>query len=402
MSEPATLKPLDGLRVIECGVLLAGPFCGQLLADFGAEVIKIEQPGTGDPLREWGQQRPQGQSLWFPIVARGKKSVTLNLRVAEGQAILKSLVAGADVLLENFRPGTFEKWGLGYPALSAINPGLVMTRVSGYGQDGPYAGRAGYAAVGEAMAGMRYLMGYPDRPPSRAGISIGDTLAATHAALGTMMALEARRRTGRGQVVDATIYESCMAMMESVFTECAATGFVRERSGSSLPKIAPSNIYPAAGGAMILIAANQDTVFRRLAAAMDQPGLADDPRFASHTARGEREDELDGLIGAWTSRIEADSLLELLEESGVPCGRINSAQDVLDDPHVKARASLVEVPHPVLGSLTMQNVFPRLSETPGRVEHIGPDLGADTAEVLERLAGIGAADLERLRAAGVI
>lgn len=397
-----TAKPLSGLRVIECGVLLAGPFCGQILADFGAEVIKIEQPGVGDPMREWGARTPEGHALWFRIVGRGKKSVTLNLREAEGQAILKKLVAEADVLLENFRPGTFERWGLGPDVLSAINPRLVMVRVSGYGQTGPYADKAGYAAVGEAMAGMRYLMGWPDRPPSRAGLSIGDTLAATHAALGCMMALEARRKTGRGQVVDASIYESCMAMMESVFADCAATGLVRERSGSSLPKIAPSNIYHAAGGAMILIAANQDTVFRRLAGAMGRPELAEDPRYATHIARGDNQVELDALVEAWTRTQAADALLATLEAAGVPCGRINSARDVIADPHVQARASLIEVQDPQVGPILMQNAFPRLSETPGGVERTGPALGADTDAVLTERAGLDAGALAALRARGVI
>lgn len=402
MSEAASQKPLGGLRVIECGVLLAGPFCGQLLADFGAEVIKVEQPGVGDPMREWGQVKPNGKSLWFPVVARNKKSVTLNLRTPEGQAILKELVTGADVLLENFRPGTFEKWGLGYEALSALNPGLVMVRVSGYGQTGPYAHKAGYAAVGEAMAGMRYLMGYPGMAPSRAGISIGDTLAATYAALGCMMALEARRKTGRGQVVDASIYESCMAMMESVYTEYAAAGHIRERSGSCLPKIAPSNIYPAAEGAMILIAANQDTVFRRLAHAMGMDGLATDPRYATHTERGENQAELDAVVGGWTATKDADWLLAHLEEHGVPCGRINTAADVVADPHVQARKSLVTVHDPDLGDLVMQNVFPRLSETPGTVDHAGPLLGHDTADVLATLCGVDADRLAHLRAQGIV
>lgn len=389
-------KPLAGLTVIECGVLLAGPFCGQLLADFGAEVIKVEQPGVGDPIREWGQ------GYWWPVVARNKKSVTLNLREREGQDILRRLIDGADVLLENFRPGTLERWGLGYEALAARNPRLVMVRVSGYGQDGPYAHKAGYAAVGEAMAGMRALMGYPDRPPSRAGISIGDTLAATYAALGTMMAIEARHRTGRGQVVDASIYESCMAVMECVFTEYAATGHLRERSVSALPNIAPSNIYPAKGGAMILIAANQDTVFRRLCAAMGRPELAEHPDYATHVARGRKQAELDALIGAWTAPQDADALLALLEREGVPCGRINTAADVIADPHVQARRSVVSVADPRLGELVMQNVFPRLSETPGGVDTTGPALGAHTRAVLATRLGLGPAELDRLAGEGVI
>jgi formyl-CoA transferase len=402
MPAEAREKPLTGLTVIECGVLLAGPFCGQLLADFGAEVIKVEQPGVGDPLREWGQEKPHGKSLWFPIVARNKKSMTLNLRDPRGQAILKRLAGDADVLLENFRPGTLEKWGLGYDVLSALNPGLIMVRVSGYGQTGPYAHRAGYAAVGEAMAGMRDLMGYPDRPPSRAGISIGDTLAATYAALGCMMALEARHRSGRGQVVDASIYESCMAMMESTFTEYAATGHLRQRSGSSLPNIAPSNAYPTKEGAMILIAANQDTVFARLCAVMGQPQLAACEAYRTHTARGQRQQELDALIGEWTQTWDADALLEALEAGGVPCGRINNAAHVLADPHVRARQSLISVPHPELGPLVMQNVFPRLSETPGGVDTPGPELGAHTQMILKERLGLGDGEIAALAEDGII
>ena len=393
-------KPLSGLKVIECGVLLAGPFCGQLLADFGAEVIKVEQPGVGDPMRKWSRSASEGKSLWWPIVGRNKKSVTLNLRVPEGQAILKDLVKDADILLENFRPGTFERWGLGYDVLSKINPRLIMTRVSGYGQTGPYSHKAGYASVGEAMSGMRYLMGSPDRLPSRAGISIGDTLAATYAALGCMMAIESRHKTGRGQVVDASIVESCMAMMESTFSEYVATGFIRERSGPNLPGIAPSNIYPSKDG-LILIAANQDTVFARLTKAMGQPELATDPDYIDHESRGRNEKTLDKIIADWSSAIETDTLLELLEDAGVPSGRINSAADVVNDPHVQDRNALVEIPHAEFGTVTMQNVVPKLSDTPGGIAHAAPDLGAHNAEVFGSL-GLDAAEIAELKSAKVI
>nr|MCU0881976.1 CoA transferase [Hyphomonadaceae bacterium] len=280
-ARPEATGPLKGLRVIELGVLLAGPFCGQLLGDLGAEVIKIEPPGQGDPLRAWGPVRPDGHSLWFSIVARNKSCITVDMRTSEGQQILKDLVKTADFVLENFRPGTMEKWGCGWDVLSAINPGLIMIRVSGYGQTGPSAPKAGYASVGEAMGGLRYVMGEPDRMPSRAGISIGDTLAGTYAALGALAALEHRRATGQGQVVDSAIYEACLAMMESLIPDYQFAGHIRERTGSFLPKIAPSNIYPASDG-MLVIAANQDTVWRRLAGIMGQPELADDPRFATH------------------------------------------------------------------------------------------------------------------------
>ncbi len=394
--------PLAGLRVIEMGQLLAGPFCGQLLADFGAEVIKVEPPGKGDPMREWGREKPHGQSLWWPVIARNKKSLTLDLRSADGQDILRDLARGADIVLENFRPGTMERWGLGHDALSAHNPGLIMVRVSGFGQTGPYSGHAGFGAIGEAMGGLRHVVGSPDRPPSRVGISIGDSLAATFAALGAMMALHARHRTGRGQVVDSAIYEAVLTMMESLVTEYDKAGYIRERTGSILPRVAPSNVYPTADGSGILIAANQDTVFARLAAAMGRPELAGDPRFATHTARGDAQEELDALIAEWTGARPAEEVLALMNDNGVPAGRIYRAPEMLEDAHFKAREAIVRVMHPQFGELAMQNVAPRLSETPGAVRHPGPELGAHTEEVLTGVLGYDAARVARLREAGVI
>ena len=282
----------------------------------GAEVIKIEPPGTGDPMRAWGRGLP----VWWPVIARNKKSVTLNLREPRGQALLKQLVAQADVLIENFRPGTLEKWGLDFDALSAVNERLVMVRVSGFGQTGPYAGRAGYGSVGEAMGGIRYLAGDPDRPPSRVGLSIGDSLAATFACVGALAALHDRERTGKGQVVDSAIYEAVLAVMESTVPEYTQGGTIRERSGAILPKTAPSNVYPTADGEMIVMGANQDSVFARLAEAMGQPGLATDPRYADHVARGEHQDELDDAIAHWTATLDADALLDTLEQHGCPPG----------------------------------------------------------------------------------
>jgi formyl-CoA transferase len=389
--------PLAGLRVIELGVLLAGPFCGQLLGDLGAEVIKIEPPGQGDPLRDWGNIKPDGQSLWFPIVARNKKCITANLRTPEGQQILKDLVAKADFVLENFRPGTMEKWGLGYDVLSSINPALIMIRVSGYGQTGPSSHKAGYASVGEAMGGLRYVMGEPDRMPSRAGISIGDTLAATYATIGALAALEHRRKTGQGQVVDAAIYESCFAMMESLIPDYQFGQYVRERTGSFLPKIAPSNIYPASDG-MLIIAANQDTVWRRLAELMGRGELGADLKYATHVARGEHQGELDEMIGAWTSTQSCAQLEEVCEAAGVPCGRIYRAPDMLEDPHFAAREAIIDVEHPVLGPFKMQNVFPKLSATPGNVRWTGPEMGAHTDDVLRNLLGYDEAKLDSLKA----
>lgn len=396
------MGPLSDLTVIEMGTLIAGPFCGQILGDFGAQVIKIEDPATGDPMRQWGRSLPKGHSPWWPVIGRNKKSVTLNLRAAEGQAIARTLIGKADILVENFRPGALEKWGLTYESLSAQNPGLVMARVSGFGQTGPYAKRAGYGLIGEAMGGLRHITGEADRPPARAGVSIGDSLAATHAVMGVMMAIHARARTGRGQVVDAAIYESVLAMMENMITEYDITGYVRERSGAILPGIAPSNVYPTAGEEMILIGGNGDTVFARLAGVMGRADLAADPRFSDHAARGRNQGELDGLIADWTRTFALDELLALLEDNGVPCGRVYRPPDMLTDPQFIARQAIVEIDHPVFGRIRMQNAFPKLSETPGEVRWPGPALGEHTDTVLGEMAGLDAPALAGLRARGVI
>ncbi|WP_308910267.1 CaiB/BaiF CoA transferase family protein [Pseudokordiimonas caeni] len=388
---------LQGLRMIELGQLIAGPFCGQLMADHGAEVIKIEQPGSGDPMREWGRNKP----VWWPVIARNKKSVTLNLRVPEGQDILRELVRDADFLLENFRPGTMEKWGLGYDELSRINPRLIMIRVSGYGQTGPYASRAGYGSIGEAMGGMRNLAGDPSTPPSRVGLSIGDSLAATYATLGALMALHRRNVTGRGQVVDSAIYEAVLAMMESTVPEYTEAGFIRERTGSILPKVAPSNVYPTKDGE-ILIGANQDSVWTRMAEAMGRPELATDPRYSSHHARGENQQELDDLISAWSRGFTSKELLDLMEENGVPAGKIFKAPDMLEDPHFKARDAVVKVDHPGFQNIWMQNAFPKFSETPGEIHWPGPELGAHNEDVYKGILGRSDADLARMKAEGII
>ena len=388
---------LQGLRLIELGQLIAGPFCGQLMADHGAEVIKIEQPGEGDPMRVWGRMKP----VWFPVIGRNKKSITLNLREPRGQALLRKLAAGADFLLENFRPGTVEKWGIGPEDLAAINPGLIFIRVSGYGQTGPYARRAGYGSIGEAMGGMRYLAGDPSTPPSRIGLSIGDSLAATFACLGALMALEHRHRTGKGQVVDSAIYEAVLAMMESTVPEYTEAGFIRERTGSILPKVAPSNVYPTRDGE-ILIGANQDSVWKRMAEAMGQPELGSDPRFATHHARGEHQAELDALISAWTRSFSSVTLLALMEAHGVPAGKIFRAPDMLEDPQYEARQSLVKVAHPTFQNLWMQNVAPKLSATPGAVEWAAPEIGAHNEEIYRGLLGLADDDLAVLKRDGII
>lgn len=394
--------PLDDLTVVELGSLLAGPFCGQLLGDFGAEVIKVEDPGTGDPMRQWGREKPYGMSLWWPVVARNKKSVTANLRTEEGQDLVRRLVAKADVLVENFRPGTLERWGLAPEKLWEINPGLVVTRVTGFGQTGPYAKRAGYGSIGEAMGGIRYVTGDPDRPPARAGVSLGDSLAATFATLGTLVALHNRGRTGRGQVVDAAIYEAVLALMESLLPEWQVAGYQRERTGATLPNVSPSNVYPTADGEMVLVAANQDNVFGRLTEVMGQTELATDERYATHGARGQHMEELDGLIAQWTSTLDADDLLGRLHEGGVPAGRIFRAKDMFADPHFAARDAIVRLTHPELGEFAMHNVFPRLSETPGSVRHVGPTLGEHNKEIYQGMLGIDDDTMSSLHSAGVI
>lgn len=376
---------LAGIRVVEFGQLLAGPFCGQLLGDMGADVIKVEDPSRGDPLRQWGRSLPKGESLWWAIVGRNKRSVTLNLREPDGQEFARRLIASADIVIENFRPGTMERWGLGYEDLRKINPGLIMVRVSGYGQTGPYAGRAGYGAIGEAMGGLRYIVGDPSTPPSRVGISIGDTLAALFATIGALAALQERERSGQGQVVDSAIYEAVLGVMESVIPEWEIGGYQRERTGAVLPNIAPSNVYPTLDDQWILIAANQDTVFGRLCVMMNRPELATDERYSTHIARGHNQAELDELIAEYTRTIPADELEAKLHEAGVPAGKIYRAQDMLNDEHFAARGTIAHVPHPKFGEMSMQNVFPRLSRTVGSIRWPGAPLGAHTREVLSEI-----------------
>jgi len=403
MNSPTSFTPgpLAGLRVLELGTLLAGPFCGQLLGDFGAEVIKIEPPNQGDPMRVWGREKAGGKSLWWPVVARNKKAITLDLRQAEGQALLKELVKQSDFLLENFRPGTMEKWGLGWSELSAINPRLIMIRVSGFGQTGPYSRQAGFGAIGEAMGGLRYVVGDPSTPPSRMGISIGDSLAATFACIGALSALHHRDKTGRGQVVDSAIYEAVLNMMESLITEFDKAGYIRERTGAILPNVAPSNVYRTSDG-MVLIAANQDTVFSRLAEAMGQPGLAQEPKYSTHGARGAHQVELDALVEQWTQGLTTRQVLDLMDRYGVPAGLIYRAPDMLEDPHFQARDAIVSVPHPDFGELKMQNVAPKLSETPGGIRSPSPSLGQHNDEVYRDLLGLSEERYSELKAAKVI
>ena len=403
MSHPAAFKagPLQGLRVIELGTLLAGPFCGQLLGDFGAEIIKVEAPGQGDPMRGWGREKAHGKSLWWPVVGRNKKAVTLDLRQPEGQQLLKDLVSRADFLLENFRPGTLENWGLGWHELSALNPRLIMIRVSGFGQTGPYARQAGFGAIGEAMGGLRYVVGDPSTPPSRMGISIGDSLAATFACVGALAALRHRDQTGRGQVVDSAIYEAVLNMMESLITEYDKAGFIRERTGAILPNVAPSNVYETSDG-LVLIAANQDTVFARLAEAMGTPELARDAKYATHGTRGANQSQLDELIESWTRTRSTSAVLDAMSTHGVPAGLIYRAPEMLADPHFRAREAIVTVPHPDFGELRMQNVAPKLSETPGSVRSPSPQMGEHNDEIYLQLLGLGPERYAELKARRII
>lgn len=391
--------PLTDIRVIELGQLIAGPFCGQLMADMGADVIKVEAPGKGDPMREWGR----GEfPLWWSVCARNKRCITANLREPEGQDLVRRLISQADMVLENFRPGTMERWGLSYEELSKDNPGLIMIRVSGYGQTGPKSKQAGYASIGEAMGGMRYVCGEPDRQPSRAGLSMGDSLAATFACTGALAALHHREKTGEGQVVDAAIYESVLNVMEATIPEYTASNYIRERSGATLPNVAPSNIYNCSDG-MLLIAANQDTVFQRLCEAMGQPELASDNRFSTHTARGARMEELDGIISEWTKTHTVAEVDSLMAEVGVPAGRIYRAPEMLEDPHFKAREAIIDVPTEEWPNMKMQNVFPKMSKTQGEVRWPGVrELGAHNEGVYSELLDLSSEDLAKLQEKSII
>jgi formyl-CoA transferase len=389
---------LKDLRVVEMGSLIAGPFCGQLMGDMGAEVIKVEPPGAGDPMRVWGR----GQPVWWEVIARNKKSVSIDLRVAEGQALARRLIGKADILIENFRPGALEAWDLAPEDLRKDHPGLIVVRMSGYGQDGPYASRTGFGGIGEAMGGWRNIVGDPDRAPSRMGVSIGDTLAATYGCMGALAALHHREKTGEGQIVDSALYEAVLQVMEALVPEYAVAGIIRERSGSILPGIAPSNVYRCRDGDY-MIGANNDAIFARLAQAMGRPELAEDARYATHTARGAHQTELDQLIEAWTSTLTVDALEALMIAHAIPAGRIYRAPEMIADPHFAAREAIVDVPHPRWPGLKMQNVFPKLSATPGAIRSIAPQVvGQDNAAVFGALLGLGEPELAALAKAGVI
>jgi crotonobetainyl-CoA:carnitine CoA-transferase CaiB-like acyl-CoA transferase len=392
--------PLAGLRVLEMGSTVAGPFCGRLLADFGAEVVKIEDP-AGDPVRTMGK-RFHGKSLYAASIFRNKALLALDLRQTRGREIARDMAQRADVLIENFRPGSLESWGLGYEQLSAVNPGLVMVRISGFGQDGPYSQRAGYGVIGEALSGLRHLTGDPDRPPARVAVSMTDYITGLYAAFGATMALLARGRNGRGQVVDAALYESAFSFMEPWIPAYDKTGFVANRCGSRLPESTPNNLYPTGDGQFIHVTAMGDAVFRRLAEAMGQPALAHDARFATATARSTHVDEIDDLIAQWTSARPLAELEQVLEQAAVPAMRIFTIADIFADPHYRARGAIVRAPDPELGTVAMAQAVPRLSQTPGAVRHAGHRLGEDSRTVLRDWLGLDSAALDTLQASRVV
>lgn len=375
---------LQGLKVIEMGQLIAGPFASKLLGEFGADVIKIEPPGVGDPLRKWRKIK-DGTSLWWHVQSRNKRSLTLDLKQAEAQDIVRKLVAEADVLVENFRPGTLEGWGLGYDALKAINPRLIMLRISGYGQTGPYRDLPGFGVIGEAMGGLRHLSGYPGQAPVRVGISIGDSLSSLYGVIGVLLALQERARSGEGQEIDVALYESVFAMMESLIPEYDAFGYVREPAGSALPGITPSNSYPCKDGSYVLIAGNGDSIYKRLMSLIGRDDLGNDPRLAQNDGRSQHAELIDGAIAEWSAQRSRDEVIEALKGARVPAGYPYTAADIVQDPHYLARQMIEQVQTSV-GPLKVPGVLPKLSRTPGRIGTGGPQLGEHNDDIL---AGLG-------------
>jgi formyl-CoA transferase len=392
VSQPSS-GPLAGVRVLELGSLIAGPFAGQLLADYGAEVVKVELPDGGDPMRRWGITR-EGESLWWAAIARGKRSVAVDMRTDEGREVVKAIAAECDVVVENFRPGTISRWGLGYDDLAAVNPAIIVVHVSGFGQTGPRAGEAGFGSVGEAMGGIRHTTGDPSLRSSRSGVSLGDSLAAVFAVIGTLAALVERSRSGVGQEVDVAIYEAVAALMESTMVDYERAGVVRQRSGSVLPGVAPSNVYLSSEGAEVVIAANGDAVFARLCQVMGRPELATEADYADHASRGRNSEQLDRRIEAWAATLTTEQMLVALSEGGVPAGRIYTAPDMVEDPQYVARGMVLR---PEVGGVVhgpMPGIVPKFSRTPGEITSVGPRLGADTDRILDELAGLD----ERTRA----
>jgi formyl-CoA transferase len=395
--------PLRGVRVIELGTLLAGSYGARLMAEMGAEVIKVEAPDKPDELREWGQGRYRGHTLWWSVQSRNKKCITLDLRTLTGQELLLKLIEKADIVIENFRPGTLEKWNLGYDRLRAIRPQLVLVRISGYGQTGAYSGRAGFAAAAEAMSGLRYINGYPGQVPPRLHISLGDSLGGMFGAIGALAALHRATETGHGQVVDVSLLEACFAMLESVVPEYDRLGLVRGPQGTGLRGIAPSNVFRTKDGKLMVIAANADGIFRRLCHAMGRPDLPDDPRFTTHAARGEHQEEIEGIVAEWAIERTAPQIDALLNGAGVVCAPIYSIADSFTDPYFRERGLLIEQQDDDLGTFTAPGLIPRFSETPGDVCWSGPlKTGVHNDEVLGGLVGLSADELRRLEEAGTI
>jgi crotonobetainyl-CoA:carnitine CoA-transferase CaiB-like acyl-CoA transferase len=392
--------PLAGLSVVELGSTIAGPFCSRLLADFGADVIKVEQ-ADGDASRSFGHRR-EGRSLYNASLQRGKKIVSINLRTDEGCALVRRLCEGADIVVENFRAGSLERWGLGYETLSVANPGLVMVRISGFGQDGPYSDRGGYGVVCEAVSGLREITGDPDRPPPRVATSMADYIAGLYGAFGAIMAIHERTRTGRGQVVDSTLYEGSFSFMEPHVPAFQQLGVVAERAGALLPGNSPNSIYPTKDGRYVLLAAASNAVFSRLVDAMGQPDLLDDPRFATAVVRAENQVACDALVAAWTETLELTEAEAALDAAKVPAARIYTVEDIFNDPHYKARNMLVDVEDPILGPVTVAGVVPKLSESPGAIRWAGHDIGADTTEVLQHKLDLQPAEIKQLARAGVV
>ncbi|MBY0269286.1 MAG: CoA transferase [Burkholderiales bacterium] len=396
----AGTPPLSGYRVLELGSTVAGPFCGRLFADFGAEVIKIE-PADGDPVRSMGRHY-QGTSLYAASIFRGKRLISVNLRVEEGREIVRKLAARSDFLVENFRPGALEEWGLGYDSLASLNPGLILVRISGYGQSGPYRERPGYGAICEAVSGLRNLTGDPDRPPSRTASSLTDYITGLYAALGAMFALEVRHKTGKGQVIDAALYEGAFSFMEPHIPAYEKLQAIAMRAGARLPGVAPNNQYPTRDGQYIHITAASDAVFRRVASAIGRPELAKDPLYAAAIDRAGNENALDAIISAWTVQHDCAALEERLHAANVPAARIYTVEDIFNDPHYAARGMLEKVPSDELGSVTMPAVVPRLSVNPGKIRHAGRRIGQDTRDVLREISGLSDDEINALEARGVI
>jgi crotonobetainyl-CoA:carnitine CoA-transferase CaiB-like acyl-CoA transferase len=403
MSKDSTARPLDGIRVLEVGQLLAGPFVGSMLGYYGAEVIKVEAPGDGDPIRKWRELDENGTSFWWRSLGRNKKCITANLRTDEGRDIVRRLAEKSDVIVENFRPGTMEKWGLGPDEFKESNPGLIYARISGYGQTGPYAARPGFASVCEGVGGFRYVNGFPGGPPVRPNLSIGDTLAGLHCALGVVMACVHRMKTpdGRGQVIDTALYEAVFNLLEGVVPEYDVAGVIREPSGSTLTGIVPTNTYRCTDGKYIIIGANGDSIFKRLAEKMGRPDIANDPRYADNAGRVKHEPELDAAIGAWTESMDSETALTKLEEARVPSGPIYSVADMFADEHFQARGLFEEVS--INGkTLKIPGMVPKLSETPGRTDWAGPEIGAYNEEILSGLLGMSDDEMKKLQDDGII